>query len=235
MIYKKQFLIFIALCFSVITFAQTKQLFSGQAGANGDYIYADFLDDEGTRCIVSDAINYTYPSICSFSLVKLIPKGDSTEKVRYALAVETSDFLPKNAKLVIICGQGRALSIMTMEQMAYTSTSSLETKSSLSLTPFALLGSGLGFSMLLSNKERLSETQAFYGVYGISRKGIDYIIDKGINEIRIPTKSKYVSLTGFSNRYNSFLTWLESSLSNVENRSLYSVNTIEDDIDVSTK
>lgn len=234
MIKKRLFIILVAICLPIFTVGQVKTFFSGQSGIDGDYIYADFVNDEGTRCIVSDAFIFTWPNTCSFSLIKLIPPHESTESVRYALAVETRDFQPKNAKLVIVCGNERDLSVVIMEQKSYASTSSFETKTSLSLTPFAMLGNGLGLSMLLSNKEQLSETQAFYGVYEVSLYGLDFILDRGISEMRVPTRSKYVSYTGIHRGRNGFLTWLETALSNVDRRSFKSVNTIEDDIVAST-
>ena len=186
MIYKRLSTVFVAICISVLSFGQMKFMFSGQTGENGDYIYADFVDDEGTRCIVSDSIYYTWPSTCSFSLVKIIPQNDSIAKVRYALAIETFDFLPKNAKFVIICGQENVFSVVTMEQSSYANTSGFETKTSLSLSPLALLGSGLGLSMLLTTKNRVLETQSYYGVYEISHQGIEHLLERGISEIRVP-------------------------------------------------
>ncbi len=219
---------FIALGISTLSFGQIKMYFSGQSGERGDYIYADFMDDDGTRYIVSDAFNLTWPSVCSFSLLKTIPKNDSTAVARYALAIETHDFLPKNAKFVIVCGQDKASSIVTLEQSSYANTSGFETKTSLSLSPFALLGSGLGLTMLLTSNERLAETQAYYGVYEISQQGIEHILNRGIIEMRIPTRSKYVSFVGPYDRRNGFMRWLESALTHVEERSIKSVNAIEE-------
>ena len=134
--------------------------------------------------------------------------------------------------MVITCGPGETLGSFIMNQIIYACTTGFDTKSSLSLTPFTILGSGMGLSLMLSSKERLSETQSYYGLYEIPRDGIEFILENGINEMRVPTRSKYVSFTGYTNgRYgHDFLSWLDSALYSVDERSLKSVNTIEDNL-----
>lgn len=232
MINKRITFFLIALSISTTVLGQ-KTYFSGYAGKSEDYIYADFLDDNGTRCIISDVLTFSWPCSGAFSLLKFIPPSDSQETVHYALAIETQDFLPKNAKLVFICSQGNDSGVVTIKQAGYIDTFGVETKNSLSLTPFAVLGGGLRLSMLLSNKTSLAEVQAYYGVYEISRHGIDYILKSDKFECRIPTRSKYVAFTGTHDSRDGFIAWLESALSHVDERSLQSVNTIEDNIVIS--